>query len=58
VPAVLFAYALFTAARFALDQGAAWLALAVTEANAAARALYEAAGMETVARYGYRQAAE
>lgn len=46
------------AARFALDQGAAWLALAVTEANAAARALYEAAGMETVARYGYRQAAE
>lgn len=46
------------AARFALDQGAEWLALAVTEDNPAARALYEGAGMETVSRYGYRQAAE
>ena len=48
--------ALVGAARFALDHGAAWVALAVTEANGPARALYEGAGMETVARYHYRQA--
>ncbi|MGR3780396.1 MAG: GNAT family N-acetyltransferase [Albimonas sp.] len=48
--------ALAGAARFALDHGAAWVALAVTEANAPARALYDGAGMETVARYHYRQA--
>jgi GNAT superfamily N-acetyltransferase len=46
------------AARFALDQGADWLALGVTEANAAARALYEAAGMETLGRYRYRRPPE
>ena len=44
------------AARFALENDARWLALTVTEANAPARALYEGAGMETVARYHYRQA--
>lgn len=43
------------AARFALDQGCGWLALAVTEANAPARALYEKAGMETVGSYRYRR---
>ncbi len=48
--------ALAGAARFAAEQGAPWLALAVTEANAPARAMYEAAGMETVARYRYRRA--
>ena len=48
--------ALAGAARFAAEQGATWLALAVTEANAPARALYEAAGMETVGRYRYRRA--
>ncbi|MDF2231378.1 GNAT family N-acetyltransferase [Albimonas sp. CAU 1670] len=48
--------ALVGAARFALENDARWLALAVTEANAPARALYEGAGMETVARYHYRQA--
>ncbi|MGM0584568.1 MAG: GNAT family N-acetyltransferase [Pseudomonadota bacterium] len=46
------------AARFALDQGAEWLALAVVDANAAAIALYESAGMETVGGYRYRRAAE
>ena len=44
------------AARFALEHGAPWLALAVTEANSGARALYEAAGMEEAARYHYRAA--
>ncbi len=48
--------ALVGAARFALDHCAAWVALAVTEGNAAARALYEGAGMAPVARYHYRQA--
>jgi len=42
------------AARFALEHGAAWLALAVTEANAPARALYERLGMSVVGRYHYR----
>ncbi|MBN2759614.1 MAG: GNAT family N-acetyltransferase [Rhodobacteraceae bacterium] len=45
------------AADWAQKQGAAWLALAVTEANVPARALYERAGMQQVARYHYRQAA-
>ncbi|WP_296640207.1 GNAT family N-acetyltransferase [Roseinatronobacter sp.] len=42
------------AAHWAQGQGADWLALAVTEANAPARALYEAAGMQVVTRYHYR----
>lgn len=49
---------LAAAARFALDHGAAWLALAVTEGNAGARALYDGAGMAHVGRYHYRQAPE
>ncbi len=43
------------AAYWAQSQGADWLSLAVTEANAAARALYEGAGMEIVTRYHYRE---
>lgn len=42
------------AARFALEAGAVWLALAVTEANAGARALYARLGMAEAARYHYR----
>ncbi len=42
------------AARWAGEQGCMTLALAVTEANAAARALYAAMGMREVARYHYR----
>ena len=42
------------AANWAADQGAAWLALAVTEANAPARALYDRLGMGVAARYHYR----
>ncbi|MBK0401045.1 GNAT family N-acetyltransferase [Limibaculum sp. M0105] len=42
------------AARFALEHDAPWLALAVTEANAAAHALYEGLGMTVAARYHYR----
>lgn len=42
------------AARFARDVGAATLSLAVTEANANARALYERQGMERVGGYHYR----
>lgn len=42
------------AARFALDHGAPWLALAVTEANAPARTLYERLGMAVATRYHYR----
>jgi ribosomal protein S18 acetylase RimI-like enzyme len=45
------------AASFAAEQGAAWLALAVTEANAPARALYEKLGMGVAGRYHYRVAA-
>lgn len=41
-------------ARFALARGARWLALAVTEANGPARALYEALGMRLAGRYHYR----
>lgn len=43
------------AAWWAQRQGAEWLALAVTEANTAARALYERAGMVTVTCYHYRE---
>ncbi|TVS04637.1 MAG: GNAT family N-acetyltransferase [Rhodobacteraceae bacterium] len=43
------------AAYWAQMQGAGFLALAVTEANASARALYEGAGMEIVTRYHYRE---
>jgi GNAT superfamily N-acetyltransferase len=42
------------AASFAAEAGAATLALAVTEANAPARALYEGLGMVPVGRYHYR----
>lgn len=42
------------AARFARDQGAPWLTLAVTEANAPARTLYERLGMKMSGRYYYR----
>lgn len=42
------------AARFALEHGAPWLALAVTEANEPARTLYERLGMAVGARYHYR----
>lgn len=43
------------AAFWAQAQGAHWLALAVTEANGPARALYDALGMQVMARYSYRQ---
>lgn len=42
------------AANWAAEQGAEHLALAVTEDNAPARLLYEAAGMTVAARYHYR----
>ena len=42
------------AARFAQTHGAVWLALAVTQANAPARALYEGLGMVQAAQYHYR----
>ena len=42
------------AASFAGENGATWLALAVTEANAPARALYAKLGMEVAGRYHYR----
>ena len=42
------------AASFAAEHGAHWLTLAVTEANAAARGLYEKLGMTLVGRYHYR----
>ncbi|MGB0905234.1 MAG: GNAT family N-acetyltransferase, partial [Mangrovicoccus sp.] len=44
-----------TAAQWAQDQGCDWLSLAVTEANATARALYQKLGMQIAARYHYRQ---
>lgn len=43
------------AAHWAQAQGAAWLGLAVTEANTPARSLYEGAGMQVVTRYAYYQ---
>ncbi|MSU89463.1 GNAT family N-acetyltransferase [Rhodobacteraceae bacterium 2CG4] len=49
---------LAAAARWAQGHGAGTLALAVTDANAPANALYAALGMRPVARYHYRQAAE
>lgn len=42
------------AANWAARYDAAWLSLAVTSANAPARALYEGLGMSEVARYHYR----
>lgn len=42
------------AAQFALDRGARIFALAVTERNAAARALYDSAGMSVATGYHYR----
>lgn len=45
---------LCAAANWAQDQGAARLALVVTEQNAAARALYERLGMIAVGHYHYR----
>ena len=42
------------AASFAAEHGATWLALAVTEANAPARALYKKLGMALAGRYHYR----
>jgi GNAT superfamily N-acetyltransferase len=44
------------AARWAAERGCATLALAVTEANTPARALYAGMGMREVARYHYRVA--
>jgi ribosomal protein S18 acetylase RimI-like enzyme len=44
------------AASFAAENGAAWLVLAVTEANGPARALYAKLGMAEAARYHYRLA--
>ena len=43
------------AAVWAAEQGAEWLALAVTEANAPARALYAALGMAPAGGYHYRE---
>ena len=47
---------LAAAANWAQRQGAGWLALAVTDANHGANALYAGAGMLPVTRYHYRQA--
>lgn len=44
------------AAAWAAEHGAQWLALAVTEANAPARALYEGMGLQVVTRYHYCEA--
>lgn len=44
------------AASFAAEYGASWLALAVTEANGPARALYGKLGMTVAGRYHYRVA--
>lgn len=46
------------AARFAAERGATVLALAVTEANAPARALYEKLGFSIAGRYHYRHLKE
>jgi ribosomal protein S18 acetylase RimI-like enzyme len=43
------------AAHWAEAQGAEWFALAVTEANAPARALYAGLGMQIAGRYHYRE---
>ncbi|MEM7211635.1 MAG: GNAT family N-acetyltransferase, partial [Pseudomonadota bacterium] len=42
------------AARWASEQGAEWLTLAVTQANVGARALYERLGMVETGAYHYR----
>lgn len=42
-------------AYWAQAQGADWLALAVTDANTGARALYDTLGFEIAARYHYRE---
>jgi GNAT superfamily N-acetyltransferase len=42
------------AAHWAAQQGAKWFGLAVTEANAPARALYDGLGMQLATRYHYR----
>jgi GNAT superfamily N-acetyltransferase len=42
------------AANWARTEGGTWLALAVTEANAPARALYASLGMQAVGQYHYR----
>jgi len=47
---------MLAAARWAEAQGAGWIAVAVTEANAPARALYAGLGMAEAARYHYRAA--
>lgn len=44
-----------SAARWAQEQGAEWMTLAVTEANAAARALYAGRGMVEAGGYHYRR---
>lgn len=46
------------AASWARERGAAWIALAVTDANVAANALYQRLGMTPAAHYHYRRAAE
>ncbi len=46
------------AATFAADNGAEWLALAVTKANVGANNLYQSLGMEVVAGYHYRLSAQ
>lgn len=43
------------AARFAQENGARWLALAVTDRNVAASALYRGLGMTVAGRYHYRE---
>ena len=43
------------AANWAAEQGAETLALVVTRRNAAARALYDRAGMKVVGEYHYRK---
>jgi ribosomal protein S18 acetylase RimI-like enzyme len=48
------AHMLRAAAFWAREQGAGWVGLVVTEANAGARALYAGLGMVEVARYHYR----
>ena len=47
---------MLSAARWAEAQGSRWIAVAVTEANAPARALYAGLGMAEAARYHYRAA--
>lgn len=47
-----------SAARFALESGADWLALAVVDDNVTAKHLYSNLGMEVVGRYHYRAARE